>query len=395
MILLASCIALVLAAISAALFVKNLRLYLPLHRNQTGIPDLAVSVLIPARNESENIAAVIQSVLNNKDASFEVIVADDHSDDGTAAIVQSFAARDGRVRLISTPALPSGWNGKQHACYYLAKAAANPLLCFIDADVRLSSDSIVKITQSMTASDAALISGIPFQKTETWLEKLLIPLIHFVLLGYLPIDRMRSTTDPAFAAGCGQLLVARKHAYEASGGHAAIRYTMHDGIKLPAAFRKARFKTDLFDATQIASVRMYSGASQVWQGLSKNATEGMATPKLLPIFTVLLFGGHVLPFLALPFAVAHRHLAATALASAAIALSYVPRIEGAIRFRQSMASAFLHPFGILTLLAIQWTALTKKSLGMSPSWRGRSYSQTASNDPRSESSLVASGTTGH
>lgn len=395
MILSASCIALVLAAISAALFVKNLRLYLPLHRNQTGVPDLAISVLIPARNESENIAAAIQSVLNNKDARFEVIVADDHSEDGTATIVQSFAARDSRVRLISTPPLPAGWNGKQHACHCLAKAAANPLLCFIDADVRLSNDALVKITESMAASDAALISGIPFQKTETWLEKLLIPLIHFVLLGYLPVDRMRSTTDPAFAAGCGQLLVARKHAYEVSGGHAAIRYTMHDGIKLPAAFRKAGFKTDLFDATQIASVRMYSGALQVWQGLSKNATEGMATPKLLPIFTVLLFGGHVLPFLALPFAVAHRHFGATVLASAAIALSFVPRIEGAIRFRQSMASAFLHPFGILTLLAIQWTALIKKSLGISPSWRGRSYYQTASNAPTAESSLMASETAGH
>src|SRR5579885_2556833 len=103
MILSASCVSLVLAAISAALFVKNLRLYLPLHRNKTGVRDLAVSVLIPARNESENIAAAIQSVLNNEGAVFEVIVADDHSEDDTASVVQSFAERDRRVRLISTP----------------------------------------------------------------------------------------------------------------------------------------------------------------------------------------------------------------------------------------------------------------------------------------------------
>ena len=390
MILAVSCIALVLSAISAALFIKNLRLYLPLGHKEDGTPDIAISVLIPARNESKNILAVIQSVLANKDANFELIVADDHSEDSTAAIVQSFAARDRRIRLISTPPLPAGWNGKQHACHCLAKAAASPLLCFIDADVRLSSDALMKIAASMAASDAALISGIPFQKTETWLEKLLIPLIHFVLLGYLPIDRMRSTTDPAFAAGCGQLLVARKHAYEASGGHGAIRYTMHDGIKLPAAFRKAGFKTDLFDATQVATVRMYSRAHQVWQGLSKNATEGMATPKLLPIFTVLLFGGHVLPFIALSFAIVHRHLGSAVLASVAIVLSYLPRIKGAIRFEQSIASAFLHPVGILILLAIQWIALIKKSLGMSSSWRGRSYSQTTSTDATSESSLIAS-----
>ena len=80
---------------------------------------------------------------------------------------------------------------------------------------------------------AGLVSGFPRQTTGTLLERLLIPLIHFVLLGYLPVPLMRRSTDESFAAGCGQLFVARRDAYTAAGGHAAIRGSRHDGLGLP------------------------------------------------------------------------------------------------------------------------------------------------------------------
>jgi len=384
-----ACITLILASISATLFITNLALYAQPRDVETSAPACAISVLIPARNEAQNIASAIESVLANKNAKYEVIVGDDHSEDETAAIVRSLAARDGRVRLLSIPPLPVGWNGKQHACYWLARAAENPLLCYIDADVRLSHDALSKLTAVMGESESALISGIPLQRTETWFEKLEIPLIHFVLLGYLPIHRMRSSTNPAYAAGCGQLLVVRKDAYDRCGGHAAIRYTMHDGIKLPAAFRKAGLKTDLFDATPIAGVRMYSGAREVWDGLSKNATEGMATPGLLPIFTVLLFGGHVLPLIVFALAVARHDVAAAMIACAAVVLSHLPRSLGVARFQQPIISAVLHSVGVTVLLAIQWVALGKKLLGKSPAWRGRSYSQSISSVQLSEPAFIS------
>src|SRR5205807_74198 len=122
-------------------------------------------------------------------------------------------------------------------------------------------------------SGAALVSGIPRQETGTFFERLLIPLIHFILLGFLPMKRMRSTRKPAYAAGCGQLFLARRMAYDAMGGHAIIRSSLHDGLTLPRAFRRAGFQTDLCDATDLATCRMYCGAGEVWHGLAKNATE--------------------------------------------------------------------------------------------------------------------------
>ena len=94
---------------------------------------------------------------------------------------------------------------------------------------------------------------------------------------------MRRSRHPAYGAGCGQLFLARREAYETAGGHAAIRATLHDGVKLPRAFRAAGLRTDLFDATDVASCRMYRNAGEVWRGLAKNATEGLAAPgKIVP-----------------------------------------------------------------------------------------------------------------
>ena len=235
-------VALVLAAIPCGLFLANLPAYRRLaKRNLKSIRP--VSVLVPARNEGRNIRATLAAALANRGIEFEVVVLDDHSTDDTANIVSGLAARDPRLRLETAPSLPAGWCGKQHACHVLAQRARHPLLVFIDADVRLASDALVRMADFMGESDAALASGVPRQELGTFSERLLIPLIHFILLGFLPMRAMRRTTAPAFSAGCGQLFIARREAYQISGGHAQLRDSLHDGIKLPRVFRRAGYGT--------------------------------------------------------------------------------------------------------------------------------------------------------
>jgi len=367
-------VALTFAAVPAALFLRNLALYVPPPKAQ---PEFTprVSVLIPARNEVLNIKDAVRCAVNSEGVEVEVLVADDASEDGTADIVRGLAAKDARVRLIETPPLPSGWNGKQHACHVLAQAAGMPLLCFIDADVRMQPDSLARIAAFLEQSGASLVSGVPRQITRSWMESLLIPLIHFVLLGFLPMDPMRTTDGPAYSAGCGQLFMACKRDYHIVGGHSAIRATLHDGMKLPAAFRTAGFTTDLFDATGISQCRMYHNAQEVWSGLSKNATEGMATAARLPIFTVLLAGGQLLPWVLLAWAIAAGNVAISSWAGAAIFSSYLPRLVAVYRFRQPWWSCVLHPVGVAVLLLIQWFALGRKFFGKPTAWKGRYYGE--------------------
>jgi len=373
-----SLLALAFAAVPTVLFLFNLRVYRRLPRLPTGDrpnrKDSAaprVSVLIPARNEEAQIAATLQAVLSDPSRDFELLVLNDHSADNTAGIVQSFARQDSRVRLIAAPELPPGWCGKQHACHVLARHARAEWLVFMDADVHLAPGALERITHFSSQSGIDLASGVPRQLLGSFSERLLIPLIHWVLLCFLPMHWARRSRSPAFAAGCGQLMVARASAYRRCGGHAAIRTSLHDGLTLPRTFRRAGFRTGLFDATDIAECRMYRTGRDVWPGLAKNATEGLAAPGTLLPMTLILFVGQVLPWLLL--ASGALSSSAALAAGCAVALSLIPRLVSSRRFGQPPSVALLHPAGVAALLAIQWFAFFNSQLGRPSSWKGRDY----------------------
>jgi hypothetical protein len=367
-------LALGLALLPALLTAWNLALYRAPPRSGKGTRP-RLSLLIPARDEEAQIGPALRAALESRGVELEVVVLDDHSSDGTRAVVAALAAADPRVRLERAPPLPPGWSGKQHACQVLAERASHELLVLIDADVRLAPDALARIAAFVGSRDIGLASGFPRQETGTFGERLIVPLIHFLLLGFLPLARMRRSLQPALGAGCGQLICVRREAYERAGGHAAIRASLHDGLMLPRAFRRAGIMTDLFDATELASCRMYRGLAEVWRGFAKNATEGMARPAALPVWTVLLLGGQVLPFVLLPasvFITVPGWAAATSVAAAACV--YLNRLVLALRFRQSAVGALLHPLGIVGLLALQWSALIDQRRGRPAVWRGRAYS---------------------
>ncbi len=354
-------IALVLALLPAGLVLANLRHYVkPVPF--AGRPQL--SVLIPARNEEANIGDAVTAVLASKDVDLEIIVMDDGSTDSTRAILD--AIDDSRVRVADGGGLPPGWSGKQHACAALARLARHDVLVFVDADVRLAPDALNRMAGFLEREKLALASGFPRQVTRSWSEILLLPLIYFVLLGYLPIGRMKRSAAPSLGAGCGQLFIARAKEYALAGGHGAIRASLHDGLMLPRAFRRAGFMTGLFDASSFATCRMYANVAQVWEGLTKNATEGMAKPLALPVWTVILGGGAVLPLSCVA-------LAPTPPAIAALACGVGIRLVLAWRFGQPVVSALLHPLGVAALLFLQWAALMRAAFGRPATWRGRAY----------------------
>jgi len=372
-------VSLILAAIPALLFMANLRVY---RRPSLATTDGAwpsVSILIPSRNEEQSIRAAVEAALASRGIEMEVVVLDDRSEDATAALVQEIAQRDPRVRLLLGAELPEGWCGKQYACWQLARQASHDLLLFLDADVRLHADGVARLVTFLGESQADLVSGIPYQETKTLFERLLVPLIHFILLGFLPLQRMRASRHPAYAAGCGQLFLARRSSYEKAGGHAAIRTTLHDGIELPRAFRRAGLKTDLCDATNVATCRMYHSAGQVWHGLVKNAVEGLGSPRLIMPSTLLLLGGQVLPVILLGLA-PWQSATVFGLSVVATFCSYLPRFIAAVRFHQSFLGALLHPVGTLILVALQWYALLRYAWGLPSDWKGRNYMLLSSPD---------------
>ncbi|MEM6910669.1 MAG: glycosyltransferase [Verrucomicrobiota bacterium] len=353
---------LVCALIPATLFLLNF----PLYRKTPQGAELGkslgpVSLLIPARDEESNLPACLQSIqAASEGVEIEVLVLDDASTDRTPEIVEEFAREDPRIRYESAPPLPPGWVGKPHACGILAQRARYDRLLYLDADVRLEKGAIARILAFQDQTQAEYVSGFPRQITGTLLEKLLIPLIQWVLLGFLSLLAMRLGKNANMAAGCGQLLLVKRAAYQATGGHHAISQTVHDALQLARLFRKHGYRTDLFDATDLAHVRMYDNARDVWEGLRKNAREGVAWFPLLPFVTLLLLAGQVAPFALLPLSFGWMTVAT-------LVAIYLPRLLAWGRYRQSLLGAILHPVGILLFLAIQWHAIFVPRA----TWRGR------------------------
>jgi glycosyltransferase involved in cell wall biosynthesis len=364
--------------IPTILFVVNVLLFRRPGRewNKRLLPP--VSVLIPARDEEQSIGAAVESVLASRGVDLEVIVLDDGSTDRTAEIVAAIAEKDPRVRIEAAPALPENWNGKQHACWMLATLATHDVFCYLDADVRVGPEAIYRMASELNyiegkEDEKAMVSGFPRQETGTLLEKLLLPLINFILLGFLPLIGERYSRRSGFAAGCGQFMMVRREPYYATGGHSAISLTMHDGLLLPILFRRYRFRTSVYDLSNDAVCRMYRSAGQVWRGLAKNATEGMATFFRLPVFTLLLLVGQVLPVPFLIWTVKLQYLVPFRFAFFAVFLSYSVRFFSAWKYKQSWLGAFLHPLGVLILLVLQWFAFFRKLFRIRATWKDRAY----------------------
>ncbi len=364
-----------LATLPVCMFLPNLRLFRTAtqDKEELALAGLEkVSILIPARNEASSIGVALDHLLENREIDFEILVLDDQSEDETASIVRDRMQRSTSIRLIESVQLPEGWNGKQHACWRLAEASKFDWLLFLDADVRLSKQAIQRIVAQGLKTQVPLLSGFPHQETFTLSEKLLIPLMHFILLGYLPIRQLRISTDKSLSAGCGQLMLARREAYFVCGGHSAIRSSRHDGIQLPSIFRQHGFATDIFDGNDIATCRMYRNRHEVVMGLLKNANEGIAKGWLIVVFSILLAGAALLPPVSLIVAwcTNQSRWSIIALAMATL-LAYVPRVLAAYRFQQSRLGALLHPVGVAWFLGLQWLAWYQTLRGKRVAWRGR------------------------
>ncbi|MEM7754022.1 MAG: glycosyltransferase family 2 protein [Planctomycetota bacterium] len=379
----------VLCAIPLAVTIANLRVYRKAVDGPPSDPDARVFVCVPARDEAANLEPCVRTLLAQDHPSVRVLVYDDQSTDGTGEILARLAAEDARVIPVPTHTLPDGWNGKQHGCWRMARAAmegltradgtdepamhADERLLFTDADVRFEPDAVRRAVAEAERLEAPLLSGFPRQLTGTPAEAALVPMMFYLLLGYLPMWRMRTTLDPSTSAGCGQFILVTRAAYEASGGHESVRDSMHEGVKLPRAVRRAGLKTDLFDASDICSVRMYRGLSETWRGFTKNAYEGLGSVGLLVFMTVLHVVGHALPWIVVLGSLGgavDATGAAVALSILAIGLQLTQRVLIARRVGHAWSGAALHIVGIVGMTVIQWHSYVLHLLGRR-TWRGR------------------------
>ncbi|MEM6530307.1 MAG: glycosyltransferase family 2 protein, partial [Chloroflexota bacterium] len=191
-----------------------------------------ISVLIPARNEADVIARTISNLLAQTYTNYEIVLLDDNSTDGTSQQAIQAANGDTRLRIISGKPLPDGWAGKNWACHQLSEAAQGEWLIFTDADVQWNPIALQSVVDMVADSRADMLTVWSTQETHTWGERLVVPLMAFVILGYLPHLSVHHIPWAVFGVANGQCMVFRRKAYEQIGGHAAVSDEIVEDIRL-------------------------------------------------------------------------------------------------------------------------------------------------------------------
>jgi chlorobactene glucosyltransferase len=244
-----------------------------LHRSRKHTPPDVyplVSVLIPARNEERNIGACVQSLLTQDYPSFEILVLDDQSSDGTLAILTQMAGLHPRLKILEGQPTPEDLLGKNWACSQLARQAQGELLFFTDADTIHQPRTLQSIVTALIGEKADLVTGFPRQQVLTWGERLLVPFFPWALLCYIPWWLAYRVRLPVLAAAVGQLMVFRREAYQAVGGHAALGTAIVDDLMLTRKVKKAGLSWRVARVSDLISCRMYNGGLEAARGFRKN-----------------------------------------------------------------------------------------------------------------------------
>lgn len=333
-----------------------------------------VSVLIPARDEETNIAACLDAALAQGPVVGEVLVYDDHSADGTARVVGEYARRDARVRLIQTEALPAGWCGKNFACARLAGRARGEWLLFIDADARLREGAAARMLAEAEARELTLLSCWPALDMRSFSERLLMPMLNFVVFTLYPAPLSLRRRDASLGLAHGSCMLARRDAYERVGGHAAVRDEIFEDVRLAQSWRARGERGLCLDGQSIVGVRMYHSLAEIWRGFQKNFFPAFRRESSFWAFIALHLAVFLAPFVLAPFA--FKVGGAWPLALAALCV-LAARAALAARFGHPWWSVALHPLSESILIALGLSSWWRCKRGRGVEWKGRRYREGA------------------
>jgi chlorobactene glucosyltransferase len=228
-----------------------------------------MSVLIPARDEERDIGPCVRSLLAQDYPEFEIVVLNDGSTDGTAAVLAGM--ENDRLRVFPGQSLPEGWNGKPWACHQLAELATGELLFFTDADTVHEPDTLAGVAAAMEAYEADFISAISRNEVRTLGEQVTVPFMIWSVVAILPLAvAYLFSRSGAFSAANGKFMVFRREAYDAVGGYAAVRDDAAEDLGICRLIKRAGLKWRLLDSSECVYTRMYDGFRSALRGFSKN-----------------------------------------------------------------------------------------------------------------------------
>lgn len=280
----------------------------------------SVSVLIPVRNEAENIADLVLSLQAQKHlAQLEIIFINDSSTDETLNKLQDAINGGAQIKVVNAPSLPSAWMGKPWALQQGYLEAKGEIVVTLDADVRLTPTAISQAIAML--GERSFVSPYPKQIAKTLAERLIQPLLQWSWMSTVPLRIAEKSSRTSLAVANGQFFVVRKSALSKIDGFTAIASEVLDDIELARALIKSGARGGVADGSALAQTRMYKNFAEVRAGYGKSLWKAFGSKSgsagaiiflfatgIAPIFS--WFGGNPLGFLAYGFIVITRALSA-------------------------------------------------------------------------------------
>lgn len=310
-----------------------------LKKEQSKSDDL-VSILIPARNEENNIANIISDCLNQTYKKIEIIVLNDHSSDNTKKILENFSDK---IQIIDGLDLPENWLGKNWACHQLSQKANGKYLLFVDADVRLNEFAVESAISIFYQKKVKMLSVFPTQIMKSFSEYLIVPLMNWLLLSFLPLALVYKSKNKSFVAANGQFILWDREYYNSIGGHHAVKNMPVEDMEFARTVKSSNQKMITLLGGNMVFCRMYSNFKDAVNGFAKNFYPGFKINSVVFISFITL----VVASLLIPFFYWKNFLVLTSLISTIL----MSRIFISIKSRQNIfINLILHIFQMIFVI---------------------------------------------
>ena len=328
-----------------------------------------VSVIIAARNEEQDLPATLDDLLVQDYPGLEIIVVEDGSTDRTGAVID---ARAPAVRRVDPPPLPDGWVGKSWACWNGARAATGEWFLFMDADVRTHPTAVRTTMEWALREHADLTTIAPQVEMRTFWERLVLPFYIQVVLTYFRTPHVNRPGSKTAMAN-GQYWLTPRTAYEAMGGHEAIRSIVLEDVAIARRYRAAGRAIRVAWAPRLAETRMYRNRKEMFEGLLKNIHGTEFSAARLVGSIAGLIGLFLLPLGLLPLGLLTGSLALTVMGG----ILYFALFGKHVVFARAVGSravyGLLFPIAVAYYVVLVATSLGRGLRGKPVAWKGRAY----------------------
>jgi cellulose synthase/poly-beta-1,6-N-acetylglucosamine synthase-like glycosyltransferase len=307
-----------------------------------GSQNLSFSILVPCRNEVENVSELIAAFKRLDHPRYEVIFIDDNSTDGTGDLLRQAIIHNPYMKVVSAAPLPDGWKGKPWALSQGLIHAQHDFIVTVDADVRLAPDALSAMDSVLRRTGSDFLSPYPSQRAETMSERLVQPLLQWTWMTTVPLRLAMRSSRPSLAVANGQFLLVKKSALFSVGGFAAIQSSVLDDIDLARVLIRGGFSGGVCDGSKIASTRMYTSFAEIRAGYGKSMSTGFGGVfGSIALVAVMAISG-ILPFI--------YSFADSTMAEAALLLVIASRIVSAISSRSLIIDSLLHPISTIVFI---------------------------------------------